>query len=142
MFTKALECPEVAPKAMVNLALLYRTKANALAKTGSLPGAMEAVNKAAEYLDTAKPLLDAAAASSGASGSTEWHISKYEPLRLECHRLKGSILAGMQDMPGCETEFRKAVESFPQSSAARQALARVLDLQGKAEEAMKIREGM
>lgn len=140
MFLKALQCPEVAPKAMMNLALVYQSKANTLASQGDLPGAKNAVLQAAKLLDDAKPLVDALVASGTGGDENERYALQYEPLRLQCHRLTGSILAGMKDFAGCEVEFRTAIKNFPHVPGPWEMLARVLDAQGKTEEAAQARE--
>jgi hypothetical protein len=59
MFLKAIGCgTDVAPKAMLNLGLVYQTRGNALASGGDLAGAKKATMDSAQYLDSAKPLLE------------------------------------------------------------------------------------
>ena len=151
MFLKALGCPEVRTKAMMNLALVYQTKASTLAAGGDLTKAKDAITNAAKYLDEAKPLLDQAvasaavsSASSSSSSSDDGEVQKYAaqfaPLRLQCHRLAGSVFAGLKDFESCEKEFLAATRDFPNVPGAWQMLARVLDIQGKTEEALKVRE--
>merc|ERR1740139_234107 len=70
MFLKGLSCPEVAPKAMINLALVYQKKANTLAASGDLNGAKSAV-------EHAKPLLDAAIRSGDPSSSNTDEEQRY-----------------------------------------------------------------
>jgi Flp pilus assembly protein TadD len=114
MFLKALECePEVVPKAMMNLGLLYNTRGNLLAQS----------------------MLEGLAASGKADSQVHKYIQQYRPLRLQSHRLLGQLYAGAGDMAACESEFRLATESFPDEPLAWQMLQRVLDMQGKKDEA-------
>jgi len=144
MFLKSLACPEVAPKAMINLAIVYQKKANALAAKGDLTGARTPVDDAVRYLEDAKPLLDDVIRKSAAGGTDageeERYVAQFRPIRLACHRMMGSLFAGMKDLGGCEREFRSAVESFPDAPAAWQMLVRVLQMQGKTEEASQALE--
>jgi len=142
MFLKGLSCPEVAPKAMINLALVYEKKANALAATGDLNGAKAAIENAVQNLESAKPLLDDAIQNNSGDNTDEEqrYVAQFQPLRLACHRMMGSIFAGMKDLDGCEREFRLAVQNFPDASTAWQMLARILQLQGKTEEASQALE--
>jgi len=143
MFLKGLSCSEVAPKAMMNLALVYQKKANALAATGDLNGAKSAVENAVRNLERAKPLLDdAILATTGSSGADEErrYMAQFRPIRLACYRMMGSIFAGMKDLEGSEREFRNAVQNFPDAPAAWQMLVRVLQMQGKVEEASQAME--
>jgi len=140
MFLKAIECgEEVRTKAMLNLALLLQKKANDLAPAGDLDGAKEAINQAGELVDEAKPLLDAKIALGGANSEDAMYASQLKPLRVQIHRLKGQILAGMGDLEACEAEFRLASENFGDVPGLWDALARVLDLRGKTEEANEAR---
>jgi len=142
MFLKGLSCPEVAPKAMINLALVYQKKANTLAASGDLDGAKSAVENAVRNLELAKPLLDDAIirASSSNTDEEQRYVAQFRPIRLACHRMMGSIFAGMKDLEGSEREFRSAVQNFPDAPAAWQMLVRVLQMQGKAEEASEAME--
>lgn len=136
MFLKALECEkEVVPKAMMNLGLLYNTRGNFLAQSGDLDGAKLAAASAARYLDESKQRLDALLAVGQIDNDLNTYLERYRPLRLQAHRLSGQLSAGSGDMAACETEFRRAIDNFPQESFAWQMLSRVLDLQGKSEEA-------
>ena len=135
MFLKALECEAaIAPKAMMNLGLVYHTRANMLAQTGDIPGAKAAALDAGKYVDAAKPLLDYQAATQKADVDFSRYAQQYRPLRLQCHRLLGQILANLGDMEACEAEFRTATENFPNEPSAWQMLGKILEVQGKTEE--------
>lgn len=140
MFLKALGCedpPEVRPKAMVNLALVYHTRAGqALQLRHDVEAGREASLRAAAYLDTAKPLLDAAVAAEASPSSSGLapYLAQHGVLRLGCHRNLGQIYAGTGDMAMCEAEFRTATANFPGEAQAWQMLGRALELQGKTEE--------
>ena len=137
MFMKALECDgEVVPKAMMNLALIHNARANQFAQGGDLPNAKASSLKAGSFLDQAKPLLDALAS---ADADSQRYIAQFKPLRLQVHRLTGQILAGAQEFAACEEEFRRASQSFPDVPGVWDMLARILDLQGKTEEAAAAR---
>jgi len=56
------------------------------------------------------------------------------------HRLLGQIFAGMGDYAASELEFRTASETFRDVPGLWEALARVLEIQGKIEEAKAARE--
>ena len=142
MFLKALECGgEVRPKAMMNLALVHNTRANQFAQTGDLSNAKESALKAGTFLDQAKPLLDALASniSASADADSQRYIAQFKPLRLQVHRLTGQILAGANEFQACEEEFLRASQSFPDVPGVWDMLARVFDLQGKADEAQAAR---
>jgi len=137
MFLKAMQCgSEVKPKAMMNMALIYQSRANSLAAGGDLSGAKAQMVKAAGVLDGAKPLLQQMSSSDDA----RQYAAQFDPLRLQCHRLTGQIMAGMGDMEACEKEFRRATENFPNSQGAWQMFGRILELQGKVEEAQKAKD--
>ncbi|KAL9190308.1 hypothetical protein ACHAXT_007519 [Thalassiosira profunda] len=140
MFVKAVECEETKSKAMINLALTLQAKANNLAAGGDLSGAKAAIDDAAKLVDDAKPLIDAKVALGGANSEEATFQKQLRPLRVQIHRLAGQILAGMGDMAACEAEFRTASEKYPDVPGLIEALARVLDLQGKADEAKAARE--
>ena len=143
MFLKALECSgEVRPKAMMNLALVQNTRANQFAQAGDLANAKESALKAGSFLDQAKPLLDALAGDVSASADvdSQRYIAQFKPLRLQVHRLTGQILAGANEFQACEEEFLRASQSFPDVPGVWDMLARVFDLQGKAEEAQVARD--
>lgn len=134
MFLKAAGCEaNVAPKAMMNLGLVYQTRANSLAINGDLPGAKQAAVHSVQYLETAKPLLEQLKATR--SSDTDEYIARYGPMRLQAYRLMGQVYAGLKDYVACEKEFREATEAFPNEWSAWQMLHRVLELQGKTEEA-------
>lgn len=141
MFLKAIQCgDEVKTKGMMNLALTLQKKANTLAAGGDLTGAKLAIDDAAKLVDDAKPLLDAKMALGGANSEDAMFASQIKPFRVQIHRLCGQILAGMGDLVACEAEFRTASEKFGDIPGLWEALARVLDLQGKAEDATQARE--
>lgn len=140
MFLKAIECcDDVKTKGMMNLALTLQSKANNLAASGDLSGAKVAVDRAAKLVDEATPLLHAKISLSGASPEDIIFAKQTKPLRVQIHRLCGQILAGMGDLASCETEFRTASENFGDIPGIWEALARVLDLQGKTEDALQAR---
>jgi len=136
MFLKALRCEaKVVPKAMMNLGLLYNTRGNFLAQTGDLDGAKSASVDAAKYLDEAKHLLDSLASSGNLDSDLKTYFERYRPLRLQAHRLAGQLSAGTGDLESSEAEFRLATKNFPEESLSWQMLSRVLEMQGKNEEA-------
>lgn len=140
MFLKAIECcDDVKTKGMMNMALLLQKKANNLAAGGDLNGAKSAIEEAAMMVDDAKPLLNAKMALGGANSEDVMYASQLKPLRVQIHRLCGQILAGMGDLPACEAEFQTASEKFGDIPGIWEALARVLDLQGKTAEAQQAR---
>jgi len=136
-FIQALQCEtEVIPKAMLNLAFVYQKRGEALAIDGDLQGAKVAAVQASRFADQAKPLLDELAKSfrPGQDDITAY-LDRYSTQRVVIHRLLGQIYAGTGNMGDCEAEFRRATESFPNEAAAWQMLGRVLEIQGKADEA-------
>ncbi|CAB9496335.1 repeat-containing protein [Seminavis robusta] len=141
MFLKAVECDaEVAAKAMFNLGLLYSEKANQLAQAGEIKEAKSYALKASDFVDAAKPILEELAAKGKGGVDIANYINQLKPLRLRCHRMVGQLLASEGDMAACEHEFRKATESFPSDPSAWQMLGRVLEMQGKANEASEVAE--
>lgn len=140
MFLKALQCPEVKVKAMLNLGHVYQRQAEQSAAGGNLQSAREYAIKAGDFLDSAKPLLDNLIANDSNDAENQRYAAQFSPLRVQCHRIMGSIFAGMKDFPSCEAEFRKATESFPQVKGAWEMLTRILELQGKTEEAGQARK--
>jgi tetratricopeptide (TPR) repeat protein len=137
MFLKAMGCgPDVKPKAMLNLGLVYQTRGNALASEGDLAGAKKAALDSAKYLDSAKPLLKQL--QMDGSAESDAYMSRYGPLRLQSHRLMGQIHAGLGDYESCEKEFRAATEAFPNEPGSWQMLGRILEIQGKKEEAQTV----
>ena len=148
MFLNALTCPEVMSKAMMNLSMVYLKKCESNAAQGNLSSAKDFVVKAADYLEQSKELLDEAISSSNNNMNSneedinelKRYVMQFKPLRLQCHRLLGSILFGSKEYGACENEFRKATESFPDIQGAWEMLARVLELQGKTDEVASIRE--
>mmetsp|Transcript_18099 Transcript_18099/g.29632 ORF Transcript_18099/g.29632 Transcript_18099/m.29632 type:complete len:678 (+) Transcript_18099:140-2173(+) len=136
MFLKATECSEeVRTKGMFNLSLLLQQKANNLATSGNLEEAKAAIIEASKLLDDAKPLIDARIALGGSNSEDAMYASQWKPMRVQCHRVLGQVLAGMGDMLSCEAEFRTASEDFPEIPGVWAALSRVLELQGKLDEA-------
>jgi len=136
MFLKALECEtDVVPKAMMNLGLLYNTRGNMLAQTGDLEGAKVAAASGAKFIDQGKPLLDEMVSNGRADSQILQYVEQYRPLRLQSHRLVGQLHAGSGDMAKCEDEFRQATDSFPDDPSAWQMLQRILEMQGKMDEA-------
>jgi len=135
MFLKAMECPEVAAKAMLNLGHVYQNKAERFAAGGNLMAAKDVAVKAGDLLDSAKGLLDAMLASGASGDDDRRYAAQFGPLRLQCYRIMGSIFAGMKDFASSEIEFRKAAERFPHIKGAWEMLARILEVQGKTSEA-------
>ena len=161
---------EVAPKGMINLGLLYHSKSNTLAQgkslfdlganialrrlvpiltnslllcalvSGDLKEAQNYAVKASDLVDAAKPFLEELVAGGTGDGDVKRYMEQFKPLRLRCHRMVGQLLAALGDLPGCEAEFRLATESFPTDPGAWQMLARILEVQGKIDEAQEITE--
>ena len=121
---------------MINLGLVYHTRANALGRAGDLAGAMQVAQKASKMLDEAQPLLLELVANG--NNDVGRYLAQFQPLRLQIHAMIGQIHAGGGDMEACEAEFRKAVESFPDAAMSWQLLGRILDLRGKKEEAQEV----
>ena len=94
--------------------------------------------KAAEFVDAAKPILEHLKSSGTGGSDVQRYIEQLKPLRLQCHRIVGQILAAEGDFAACEKEFRAATESFPTEASAWQMLGRVLEIQGKTEEAQEV----
>jgi Flp pilus assembly protein TadD len=141
MFIKAIECcDDVKTKGMMNLAVLLHKKANNLAASGDLNGAKLSIDDAAKLVDDAKPLLDIKTALGDSSPEDAVFAKQLNPLRIQIHRLCGQILAGKGDWVGCEAEFRTASEKFGDVPGIWDALARVLDLRGKSDEANQARQ--
>jgi len=139
MFLKAMECSEVKAKAMMNLGLVYTQKAELLAAGGNLDSAKDFATRAGNYIDDAKPLLDELLASGSSDESDKQYAAHFAPFRLKCHKIMGSVFAGLKDFGSCENEFRKATENFPDFKGAWQMLSRVLEIQGKSSEALEAR---
>jgi len=136
MFLKAIQCSEeVRTKGMFNLSLLLQQKANNLATSGNLEEAKAAIMEASKLLDDAKPLIDARIALGGSNSEDAMYASQFKPMRVQCHRVLGQVMAGMGDMVSCEQEFRIASEKFPDIPGIWAALSRVLEIQGKMDEA-------
>lgn len=140
MFLSAAKCPEVRSKAMMNLALVYLKQGESNAAKGGLPKAKDLITKAVDNLEKAKALLDEAMVQGSITDDEKRYIQQYRPVRIQCHRLAGSILFGLKDFDACENEFRKATENFPDIQGPWEMLARVLELQGKSDEAAIVRE--
>jgi tetratricopeptide (TPR) repeat protein len=134
-FLKGLNCPEVKAKSMMNLALVYEKKANAFAAGGNLIEAKSRIEDAATFLEASKAILE-----KGTSAEDAKYLSQYDPLRLQCHRLLGSIFAGLKQFEESEEEFRNATKNFPDVRGAWEMLARILDVSGKPNEAREVRE--
>lgn len=140
-FKRALLCSqEVAPKAMLNLALVYQANANKFVASGNLEAAKKAIFEATKYLNTAKPLLDLYSNQNNPDDDLSRYVSQFKPLRLQVHRLAGQILAGLQDFPACEAEFRSCTINFPDEPGAWHMLSRILEVQGKTAEANVAKE--
>ena len=141
-FVQALGCdsPDVVPKAMMNLALVYQIQGEQIAMSGNLEGAKSLALQASKFADDAKPLLEDLMKTPSFSGDSDLarYLQQFQPQRLRCHRLLGQIFAGMGNLPASEAEFREATRNFPSEAAAWQMLGRVLDVQGKTEEAVEV----
>lgn len=107
---------------------------------GDLKEAQKYAVKASELVDAAKPFLEELVASGTGDDDVRRYMDQFKPLRLRCHRMVGQLLASLGDLPGCEAEFRLATESFPADPGAWQMLARILEIQGKVDEAKEITE--
>lgn len=140
MFLNAVNCPEVKSKGMMNLAMVYLKQGENRAAQGDLPAAKDLAMKAGNYLDDAKVLLDETIKNGLGAGDEQRYVLQFGPLRLQSHRLVGSVLFGLKDFAACEEEFREATKNFPDIRGAWEMLARVLDLQGKSDEVAKVRE--
>ena len=136
MYLKAIQCgEEVRTMGMINLSLLLQQKANTLATSGDLTGAKAAIVEASKLLDDAKPLIDARIALDGPNSQDAIYSSQFKQMRVQCHRFLGQVFAGMGDLVACEEEFRSASKKFDDDPVIWKGLARVLELQGKLEEA-------
>ena len=102
MFLKGMECPEVKAKAMMNLGLVYQKMAEQTAAAGDLSSARELATNASNLLDAAKPLFDELLASGSRGDDDKRYASQFAPLRLQAHRILGSVHAGLKDFPSCE----------------------------------------
>ena len=102
MFLKGMECPEVRAKAMMNLGLVYQKKAEQNAASGNLESAKDFASNASNLLDAAKPPFDELLASGSSDIDDEKYAAQYTPLRLQAHRILGSVYAGLKDFPSCE----------------------------------------
>jgi predicted Zn-dependent protease len=96
--------------------------------------------KASDLVDAAKPILEEMAGNGFGDTDITSYIDQLKPLRLQCHRMVGQLMASEGDLAGSEREFRAATDSFPTDPGAWQMLARVLEIQGKADEAKEIVE--
>lgn len=138
MFVKSLDCaPDVVPKAMINLALIRHSQTGFKIEQRDIEGAMETALQSSQYLDAAKPLLDELV-EKGDDEAVRF-LNQFKPLRLQCHRNMGQLYAGTGDLTSAEEEFRTATASFPEEPMALQMLGRILELQGKTEEAEQIK---
>jgi tetratricopeptide (TPR) repeat protein len=136
MFLKAMGSKkpwEVKPKAMINLALIHHNKVGAAFQQQDIEAARAATVQAANYLDTAKPILDNIMATNPSIGGLTQYLAQHDTLRLACYRNMGQIYAGMGEIGKCEEEFRRATDSFPHEIKAWQMLGRVLEIQGKSD---------
>ena len=140
MFLSAAKCPEVRSKALMNLAMVYLKQSEMNAANGNLPKAKDLVTKAAENLEDSKRLLDEVMKKGSITDDEKRYIQQFRPLRIQCHRLSGSVLFGMKDLDACEKEFRTATENFPDIQGPWEMLARVLELKGKSDEVALVRE--
>jgi hypothetical protein len=134
MFLKGMECDEVRTKAIMNLALVYQKQAERNAAEGSFISAKELAIKAGDLLDSTRPYLE-----NVTNDEDRKYAKQFTPLRLQAHRILGSIYAGMQDFASCEAEFRKATDNFPRIRGSWEMLARILEIQGKTKEASGVR---
>ena len=143
MFLKALECEwDIRPKAQINLALVHQERANQYARAGDISNLKTATDEAGRILDQAKPLLDNLAQQKPEDEDIQHYLRQFKPLRISVHRLAGHVLVQSKDLPGCEEEFRRMSESFPDVPGVWDMLARILDFQGKTDEAAKCKAKM
>ena len=134
--------------AMMDLALVRQQQAlQVAAKPGGWGKAKDLIQESGNFLDRAKPLLDqraiASSISTGADGDhavIRQYASRFEQQRLQCHQTAAGILVQLEDLDGTEREFRNAIESFPHVKGLWHGLSRVLDVQGKTDEAARARE--
>ena len=129
--------PELAPKAMLNLSLIYQAKARTSLNGGDIEQARKDAKEASNWMDSVKEWIESDASLLSEKNELESYKSQYKPLRLQSHRLSGQIMAAMSDFEACEEEFKEAVENFPNEAMAWDMYARILELRGKPEEATK-----
>jgi hypothetical protein len=98
MFMKGIECPEVKPKAMMNLALTLQKKAEKMAAGGNLESAKEFAMEAGNLLDTAKPLFDDLLQSGSSGDEDKRYASQFGPLRVQCYRVMGSVYVSRKSL--------------------------------------------
>ena len=91
MFMKGMQCPEVKPKAMMNLALVLQKKAEKMAAGGDLESAKGFAIKAGDLLDTAKPLFDNLIQSGSGGDDDQMYANQFGPLRVQTYRIMGSV---------------------------------------------------
>ena len=142
----ALSCaPEIVPKAMFNLALVHQTRTNQYLSNNQLQEAKASVQDATKLLEAVKPLLfdnnnDVNNKKNNDDNEMSQYARMYRPLRLQVYKLSGQILAALRDFNSCEEEFRNAVSNFPNEGAAWDMLSRILQLQGKTDEAKQAKD--
>merc|ERR1711862_1059661 len=143
-FKMALLCkpskPEIVPKVMFNLALVHQTRANQYASQNKLQEAKISIKEASTLLESVKPLLFDNNSNSNNNNNNQQYIKMYKPLRLQVHKLSGQLYAALHEYKQCEDEFRLATTNFPNEGAAWDMLSRILQLQGKVNEAKQVQE--
>jgi len=142
MFLKASKCgSDVTAQALMNLGILYYQKAVSQGRPGGdLAQAKSFATKAAEYVDTAKPLLELSVNTGGGGTDAGRYLQQHKPIRIGCHRLLGQIYGSTGDYGACEAELRSATANFPEEPMVWQMLARILEVQGKAAAAQEAKD--
>ena len=123
----------------MNLAHMLIQQGNLLASGGDVGGAMRVAVDAAKYFDQGRGALDRVVAGGRYTESRIHQLMEQFPKqRLEAHRLIGSLLSVSGDMAGSESEFRRAAASFPNRGEGWNLLKRILEIQGKTDEAKEV----
>ena len=140
MFLKAIRsCPDVIPKATLNLALVHKSRAGSYADRGDIPSAIRQIERSSRYLDEdVYPNLE----NWIRSGNEELSgfARGFKSLRLNVHKTAGQYYAAVRRFEDTEREFRRMTESYPDEGGAWEILARVLALMGRGEEAGRARD--
>lgn len=142
MFQKALDCGNIVkPKALINIGLIRFTHASFNIEQRDFETAKKLTIEASNYLEEAKPLLDKLVADGSDADATQF-LRQYTPLRLSCHRNMAQLFAGSGDLESSEAELRRAVAAFPKEPMALQLLGKILELQGKSDEAAGVLQSL
>jgi len=150
LFLKALQCDGASStlraKAMMNLAIVKQHYVRDCIQTQAISQAKQHATECAAYLDEAKPLLEQAVreGSDGSIIDTEavQYLQRFKPLRLGAHKYLAQFHAGEGNLEASEEESRKATDTFPDDLSAWNLLGRVLEVQGKQDEAKIVMEKM